>query len=282
MIKYSLEGILVPQIIINHYKCNPNTPYESTPFLCFVYIVKKRPELHLRKCDFKTDKKLLSELLSLGFSMGLISSLVAFGGTAMTRAANILASKDGFGEEVITARTAAGKIDGFIMMPLSTVGMALATFVGQNRGAGRIDRIRKGVKDALIIGTVWTVLGTVFVYTAGGALVKWFTGTEKESVEGFAELYMRINVPCFFMLMILTSLRSVLQGLGKKIIPIITAVAELLLKFFAAEVLTPRYDFLGICVAEPIIWTVGAVIVSIVYFKSVLFNNRRNYVCKDN
>ena len=238
--------------------------------MCFLFIIRNKPEFRLRRQDFRLDKKLLGELLSLGLSMGIISSLVAFGGTAMSRAANILSSKEGFGEDVITARTAGGRVDGFIMMPLSTMGTALATFVGQNRGAGRPDRIRKAVKDAFLAGAAWITLGIGVIYIFGGSLVKWLTGSDKETVEKFAKTYMRINVPCFYMLMVLVSLRSVLQGFGKKIIPIVTAVAELVLKFFAAEVLTPELDFIGICIAEPIIWTVGAVIVAVVYFRTVV------------
>ena len=227
------------------------------------------------KKDFKFDKTLFAELTSLGFSMGLISSLVAFGGTAMSRAANMLAAKEGFGDDVITARTAGGKIDGFIMMPLSALGTSMATFVGQNRGAGKPDRIRKALKDALKIGSVWIIGGIAFIYVFGGDAVRWLTGTDKKEVVGFAETYMRINVPCFFMLMFLLFFRSVLQGFSMKVIPIFTAVSELLLKFFAAEVLTPKFDFIGICIAEPIIWTFCAVIVVIVYLRFVMTGGMR-------
>ncbi|MBQ3195927.1 MAG: MATE family efflux transporter [Clostridia bacterium] len=235
--------------------------------LCLMYIIKSVPELHIGKEDFVFDGALIKELLAMGLSMSLITSLVSFGSAAVSRANNILSAR--YGEGVITANSAARRIDGLIMMPMSTLGMALSTFVSLNRGAGHYERINRGIKGALSVGAAWCGLGVALLYGFGAQLVSLITDTHSDTVIKFAVEYMRINSPFFFLLMVLLVFRSVLQGFGKKFIPIITAAAELVLKFFAAAVLVPQLGFLGICVAEPAIWTVTAVVVATVYIKNM-------------
>lgn len=240
----------------------------TSALLCLFYIKRYRGELHITREDFVFDGELLKELLAMGFSMGLITSLVSFGSAAITRANNAL-SAAGWGDEVITANGSARRVDGLFMMPLSTLGTALATFVSQNKGAGRIDRIRKAIKSALGLGALWSALGVGIIYSFGDSLIRLITDTENTEIIKYAVLYMRINCPFFFMLITLLIFRSVLQGFGKKLVPITTAAAELILKFFAATVLVPYFGFVGICVAEPIIWTVTAIAVSAVYIKNI-------------
>ncbi len=240
----------------------------TSALLCLFYIKRFRRELHISRSDFVFDKMLFKELVAMGLSMGLITSLVSFGSAAVTRANNAL-SEAGFGNEVITANGSARRIDGLFMMPLSTLGTALATFVSQNKGAGRIDRIRQAIRSAVGIGTVWAGIGVGVIYIFGADLVRLITDTENAETIRYAVAYMRINCPFFLMLLVLLVFRSVLQGFGKKLVPITTAATELVLKFFAAIVLVPAYGFWGICVAEPIIWTVTAIAVAIVYIRSI-------------
>lgn len=248
--------------------------------LCLAYIIKCVPTLHIGRSDFVYDKALLKELLAMGFSMGLITSLVSFGSAAVSRANNIL-SNQGWGNGVLTANAAARRIDGLVMMPMSTLGTALSTFVSQNIGAGKTARIDRGIKGCLAVGAAWCAVGISVIYAFGGELVKLITDTDSSDTVKYAVMYMRINAPFFFLLMVLLVFRSVLQGLGQKIVPISTAAAELLLKFFAAAVLVPYFGFVGICVTEPIIWTLTAVAVTIVYFYSIKkFKNEKNiYNC---
>lgn len=236
--------------------------------LCLFYIKHFRKELHVSREDFVFDRNLLKELLAMGFSMGLITSLVSFGSAAVTTANNALTDA-GWSEDVIGAAGSARRIDGLFMMPLSTLGTALATFVSQNKGAGRIDRIRKAIKSALGLGVLWSALGALVIYTFGDSLIRLITDTESAEMIKYGVLFMRINCPFFLMLITLLIFRSVLQGFSKKLIPITTAIAELVLKFFAALVLVPHFGFLGICVAEPIVWTLTAIIVSFVYIRNI-------------
>ncbi len=236
--------------------------------LCLSFIIKYKPELHFGKKDFVFDKELLSELISLGLSMGLITSLVSFGSAALSRATNALAETMG-SEAVLTANGAARRIDGLFMMPLSTLGTALSTFVSQNLGAGHFERIKRAIRGAFIIGSCWCLFAIGVVYIFDGELIKLITSTTDSEVVRLGAQYMRVNCLFFIMLMVLQSLRSVLQGFGKKLIPIVTAGAELVIKFASAEIIVPHFGFIGICFTEPAIWTVAAVIVLVVYLKTM-------------
>ncbi len=241
----------------------------TSAMLCFILIVKRRPELHFGKQDFVFDKELLKELISLGLSMGLITSLVSFGSAALSRATNRLAAT--LGSDMLTATGAARKIDGFFMMPLSTLGTALSTFVSQNRGAGRFDRIRQAIRGSFFLGACWCLLAVATVYLFGDGLITFITSTNSDTVVELGVEYMRINVLFFAALMVLQSFRSVLQGFGFKLVPIVTAAAELVIKFSSAELAVPRWGFIGVCFTEPIIWAVAAVIVAAVYVKNMRF-----------
>ncbi len=236
--------------------------------LCFLYIAKHKPELHFGRSDFGFDGALLKELVSLGISMGLITSLVSFGSASLSRATNAL-SKRMESAAVLTAAGAARKIDGFFMMPLSTLGTALSTFVSQNLGAKRFDRIKQAIRGAFILGAGWCILAIAVVYLFDGELIRMITSTDDSDVIRLGSQYMRINCVFFAALMVLQSLRSVLQGFGKKLIPIITAGAELIIKFGSAEIVVPKFGFIGVCFTEPSIWAVAAVIVLAVYLKNM-------------
>lgn len=227
--------------------------------LVFSYILIKCPELHLKKEDFRFEFSLFSELTLMGLSMGLISSLVSLGSFALQRAIN------GFDNATITATGAARRLDGLFMLPLSTLGTAAATFVGQNYGAKSYGRITAGIKSTLIAGSLWSALGVAVIYLFGAELSEMLTASTDSAIISSAVLYMRVNLPFFFVLNLLFVFRSALQGLGKKIIPIISGAIELVLKFVAASLLAPYLGYLGICIAEPMIWLVSAVVVAVVF-----------------
>ncbi len=119
--------------------------------LCIVYLWTKCPILKFSGKDLRWEPRLIKDLLSMGFSMGLMLVVVSIGSVALQKAVNSL------GEQIIAAHTTARKIDSIFMMPISTLGTAAATFVGQNVGAGKYDRITKGIKTTLGMTILWGV-----------------------------------------------------------------------------------------------------------------------------
>lgn len=153
------------------------------------------------------------------------------------------------------------------MLPMGTMGIASATFASQNMGAGKIDRIKKGMKNAVALSWCWAVLVNVVVFSAGGLLIQLLTGTKDPYIVKTAVMYMRINMPFYFVLGMLFTYRQTLQGVGSKLAPIFSSCIELGGKILVTFSLAPILGYLGVCVAEPIIW-VACTVLLIVQFHS--------------
>jgi len=225
--------------------------------ICFIYIYIKCPLLRFNPKHLHFDKLMLGELLGTGISMALMLAVVDAGSVILQGGIN------SFGSSVITAHTAGRRIDYMLMMPLSSIGAAAATFVSQNYGAGRFDRVTNGVKISVMITYVWNTAVVILCALFGRAAITMLTGTSDKEIIATAFKYLIINVPFFFILSILLILRSCLQSIGRKYAPIIGSVVEMLMKLLAVRYLVPVLGYLGICILEPIIWFVCAIIVSV-------------------
>lgn len=216
--------------------------------LSLVYMWKKYPVFHLRREDFKIERSMVKQMYSSGFSMGMMMSLVFFGTLALQCAINT------FGNDIIVAHTAARKISEFYFLPISVMGVTMATFCGQNFGAGEYQRVRQGVKNALLITWSWAILVILMSYTAAPFLIQLVTGSGKEAVIENAVLYLKINAPFYFVAAGINIFRNTLQAVGNHITPVISSFIELVGKVAIALLLTPVLQYMGIIVAEPIIW----------------------------
>lgn len=216
--------------------------------LCFIYILKNYPILRLKKEDFKLNLSLVAELYSTAVSMGLMLSVVAIGTVILQNAIN------GFGTDTIAAHTAARKISEMLMLPLSTLSVTAATFSSQNFGANKPERIKTGLKQTILISWIWATITVILSYTLVPIIVSGITGTSETEVIKTATRYLRIDTPFYYVLGILLILRSTLQGIGQKIVPIIASFMELIGKVVAVYYLAPKLGYLGICITEPIIW----------------------------
>lgn len=228
--------------------------------LCFIYIIRDCPVFSLSRSDFKPDKRLISELLSTGISMGLMLAVVSVGSVALQGAVNSL------GSEIIAAHTAARKIDEILTLPLGTFAMAGSTFTSQNYGALKLTRVKQGIKSALLMSFIWSGISTLAVFIFGEMSVGALTGTSDPVVIENAANYIRFDIPFFFVLSVLLVLRSSLQGLGRKTVPLFASIIELLSKFAAVAIVEAYPDYRAIIVLEPIIWVLSAIVVAVDYF----------------
>lgn len=234
--------------------------------LCAVYIWLKCPMLHFSAAYLKWDPALLKELLTTGFSMGLMLVVVSIGSVALQRAVNSL------GETIMTAHTAARKLDDVFMLPLGTLSMASSTFASQNLGAGKYDRVQKGIKQGILLAMGWSLISIVCVFCFGRSMIHLLTGTSNQEVIKWAFLYIRINIAFFMALGVLLILRSSLQGIGRKLVPVLGSVVELALKFAAAVFVADWLGYFGICILEPVIWIICALMVFLdfyIYFRKL-------------
>jgi putative MATE family efflux protein len=218
--------------------------------LCFVYIFKKCPELVPHKEHFRFDSVLYKELLGQGFSMGFMMSIVTLGSVVLQRAIN------GLGYLVIAGHIAARKLSSLCLIPIPTIAIALSTFVSQNKGADRLDRIRKGVRYGNIISSVWGVFISLFILFAAPLLVRLLSGSQEIIVIENGARYLRINSPFYLILGMLLNFRFALQGIGKKIVPLVSSIMELAGKIVFAFLLVPSLGYFGVIICEPVIWCV--------------------------
>lgn len=241
--------------------------------LCIVYIYKKCPMFIFRPKDVLWDGRLIGELLSTGLSMGLMIVVVSIGSVALQRAVNSL------GEQTIAAHTAARKIDDIFMLPLGTITMAASTFTSQNFGAGKMERVKKGIITSILIDFVWSAFACLCSVFGSGLMVQLLSGTKDPVVLNCATNYIRINLPFFFVLSILLVLRSSLQSVGRKLIPVIGSIVELIAKFLAVIVIVPMFGYMGVCFLEPVIWILSAMLVCVEYVRFVRAN--RQFCCDE-
>ena len=231
--------------------------------LCFIYIMKKCPEIHLSKADFSFDRILLSKMISTGLSMALMLAVVNIGSVILQSGIN------GLDETTIAAHISARKVIELFMMPIAVIGSACATFTSQNYGAGRMDRVYEGVKKGMLLGILWSTFSLLLLFPFARNFVQLIID-KKEAANialiDTATLYVRISVPCFYALIVLIVLRNVLQGMGRRIVPVIVSGTELLGKLIAIRILVPKLGYFGVCITEPIIWIFDGILVLVVYF----------------
>lgn len=217
-------------------------------FLCFLYMRRKYPQLTLKKEDFKPDMILYKKLFGAGLSMGFMTSLVGIGTMALQTSINT------FGTDIIVAHTAARKISSIYMLPFSVMGTTLATYCGQNLGAGKYSRIRQGIRDTVLVTFVWCAGVIISAYTVAPWLIRTVTATQKKDIIDTASLYLRVNTPFYYVPTVICLFRNSMQGFGDNRTPVISSSLEMIGKVLIALLLAPAIGYYGIIVAEPIVW----------------------------
>ena len=235
--------------------------------VCAVYLWKKYEILRIRVDDLKLqDAGMLRNMLSSGLSMGFMSSLVNIGTLTLQTSINKL------GQNIIIAHTAARKISEIFMIMFSVFGQTMATYygvlemaaisygyavvsyVGQNLGAGKIDRIRRGILLATGYTCIWCTLNIVTAYTIGDWLVWLVTGSKNPEVIYNATLYLKVDTLFYYVTAVICIVRNSMQGLGERIVPLISSSLEMIGKIVIAATLVPMFGYPGVIAAEPIVW----------------------------
>ena len=216
--------------------------------LCIAYIYKKNPVLIPSKEDFEVDKELYKELLGQGLSMGFMLSIVSTGTVVLQTAINNL------GYLIIAGHTSARKLFSFCMMPVATISLSLATFVSQNKGADQGERIRRAVRYGNLLALLWSIIISVVLFLGAETMVKILSGSSESVVIENGAKYLIINAPFFCVLGVLLNLRNALQGIGKKVVPLVSSIIELCGKILFVIFLIPSLKYFGVILCEPVIW----------------------------
>ncbi len=218
--------------------------------LCVIYIAYRSRILMPSRKHFAVDAGLYREMLGQGFSMGFMNSIVSLGSVILQYGIN------GLGYLIIAAHTAARKLYMFSIMPITSMSLAFSTLVSQNKGADKGDRIIEATGVVYIYAVVSTIAVTAITWIFAPALVKLVSGSSEAIVLDNAVLYLRINSPFYAVLGWLGSTRYALQGLGEKILPLISSVIELVGKILFVLIFIPMGGYLAVILCEPVIWCV--------------------------
>ena len=193
--------------------------------LCLIRIYRGFPILHVGREDFQFDREQLWQLYQNGLSMGLMSSLVNFGTVVLQSGINQL------GTSIIVAHTAARKVFEIWNLPISVMGSAMATYCGQNYGAGKYGRIREGIKGALGLGAVWAVVVFIMAHTISPYLIRFITSSESPEIIYWGRKYLEYDMSFIILCVGIVVLRNSMQGFGDYKTPVFSSFIELMGKF---------------------------------------------------
>lgn len=236
--------------------------------LCFIYILKKCKILIPNKKSFQADLTIYRDLLGQGLSMALMSSLVNSGTVILQKAINT------FGTFIMAGHISARKIFIFTNIPLFTLGMISSTFISQNYGAHKIDRIKKGLKLLFLMCTIWGLLCTVTIPFFAKNLISLISGSTTPETINYGAKYISFAMPFYPVLGILLVSRNSLQGLGSKVLPLVSSIIELIGKIIFTSLIIPLMGNWGIIMCEPIIWVVMTIQLLLVLIRHPLLRER--------
>ena len=243
-----------------------------------LYHIRKIELLSFTPSDFRmTGRQLPLRLLMLGFPMAFQNAIISVGGMIVQFVVN------GFGVIFIAGFTATNKLYGVLEVAATSYGYSMVTYAGQNLGAGRTDRIRKGVKSAILIALLTSLVIAILMLFGGKIILSWFisgTPEEFEQTLKIAYSYLAIMSVCLPILYTLHITRSAIQGMGNTVLPLVSGIAEFIMRAVTAIFLPMLIGENGIFYAEIMAWTGATVILVISYF-AVIRKMEKIYGNKD-
>ena len=219
--------------------------------------------LCLSRSHFRLKPATAVHLLSLGFPMAAQNGIIAIGGMIITTVVN------GYSVPFIGGFTTSNKLYGVLEIAATSYGYALITYTGQNLGAGKLERIRQGTKCAVWISLATsTVIGTVMILFGRNIVTCFLSGTpsEVEAASRVAYTYLAIMSGCLPVLYILHVTRSAIQGMGNTVLPMVSGIAEFVMRTGGVLLLPAIMGENGIFVAEVMAWAGADLILVPSYF----------------
>lgn len=216
--------------------------------LCIIYIRKKFEILIPVNHEAAFNIKKSGHLLSIGIPMALQFSITAIGSIIIQNEINKL------GTDYVVAVTAAQKIQNIVTGPMECLGLTLATYCGQNKGARRYDRISSGLRTGTICEICYCIFAFAFVNLFGRFIILLFVESTDETVIELSMYFLTLSSMFFPLLGILFLFRNSLQGLGYSILPMTAGIVELAARTAAAKILVTLTGYTGVCLASPAAW----------------------------
>ena len=216
------------------------------------FLIKSTDDCRVIPREIRLHKKMAARIIRVGLPTGIQNMVISF--------SNVLvqASVNSYGAAAMAGFAAYMKIDGFNILPVSSISMAATTFVGQNYGAGRLDRVKKGTWVTLAVGVVYTLITGTLLLLGQNAILHLFT--QDEAVVTFGAAAMRWFCPFYFLLSILHGLAGAVRGTGASVPPMVVLLVSLcLFRIVWIQWVLPLFSGIeGVFILYPVSWALGA------------------------
>lgn len=216
--------------------------------LCFIYMYRRFEILQSTREERKFQARLAGNLLWIGVPMGLQFSITAIGSIMLQSANNALGSAS------IAAFASAIRIKSFFMCPFESLGIAMATYTGQNYGAGKPKRIWQGIKASGLMMMIYAVFAFAIIMLASQQLTLLFVNPMETEVINKAVLYMHVSCSFFPILGILCILRYTIQGAGFTNLAMLSGVSEMIARTLVSIYAVPAFGFTAVCFGDATAW----------------------------
>lgn len=220
-------------------------------------------EIHISKRDLIPDRKISRKQVLLGVPVSLQFTMTSVGSMCLQSVVN------SFGTSVIAGFTAAGRVEGLTNIPMSGLGVATQTFVGQNYGAGNYRRIKESVKKIFLLDLAVSVVMSITLYLIAEPVVMLFMDELNPEIMAAAKRYILAIAQCYSLVAVLFVMRNTLQGLGFTFANSVAGVGEFFGRLLIAFVLTPMLGFDAVCYAGPAAWLLADIPLIIIYIYNV-------------
>lgn len=212
------------------------------------WMFRRMELIEIRREDMSLSFRHIRKLCIIGLPMGVEYSVSAVGAILLQDAINIL------GSGAVAAQTAGEKIRQMFTLPMESIGMAMATYAGQNFGAGRMDRIKRGIRDGIVIQALYCAVVWVILLLMKGILVQLVLGSGSIQVARNAEKYLMICSCLFLLHGLLMIFRNVLQGMGYAGHAVLSGIWELAGRGLGGWIAVSGAGFTAVCFANPMAW----------------------------
>lgn len=216
--------------------------------LCYFYMMRHFEILKGSPAERKFRGSLARTLLYIGVPMGLQFSITAIGSIMLQSANNAL------GTACVAAFTAAMRIKMFCMCPLESLGIAMATYSGQNYGAGKPERIWQGIKASTLMMLVYCAFMFGVLMTGARTFALLFVDSAELEILNDTELFLHISVSFFPVLGLLCILRYSIQGAGFTNLAMLSGVSEMIARILVSLYAVPVFGYLAVCFGDPTAW----------------------------
>lgn len=215
---------------------------------CLIYMILRFELLKITKEEWKADSRCVAVLCNMGIPMGLQYSITAIGSVILQTAVNSI------GSTAVAAVAAGSKISMFFCCPFDAMGSTMATYAGQNVGAGKLDRVSKGMKSTCLLGLGYSVVALIVLASFGKTITLLFVDSTETELIGQVSKFLIITAVFYFPLALVNIVRFTIQGLGFSKFAILAGVCEMAARSIVALAFVPLFGYLAICFTSPVAW----------------------------